>query len=153
GSDNDPSVMCKYQDGSLPASPGPTYSVLVAKTGGVRAQICDGAKAWAPFFQAVAQAVSKTSKLACTLDLPAPPEGMLDPDKVNVVVSAMGMDTTIGKVVDGNNCGKGGGWYYDNDANPTQVILCPASCDLAQMKVAGQGGAIEVQFGCQTIIM
>ncbi len=73
GSDNDPSVMCKYQDGTLPASPGPTYTVLVNKTVGVRAQICDGAQAWGPFLQAVAQAVSQTSKLSCTLDLPAPP--------------------------------------------------------------------------------
>ena len=42
GSDIDPGVVCKFPDNTQPASPGPTYTTLVNKTGGVRAKICDG---------------------------------------------------------------------------------------------------------------
>jgi hypothetical protein len=151
GSANDPSVMCTYQDGSSPASSGPTYTSLVQKTNGVRAQICDGAAAWKPFFSSVAQGVTSTTKLSCSLALPTPQQGMLDPTKVNVGIVAQNGTVGLFKVADANAC-KQGGWYYDNDANPTQVILCPASCDEAQTLVGKGGGKIEVQFGCATII-
>ncbi|MFT3763942.1 MAG: hypothetical protein QM820_00215 [Minicystis sp.] len=78
GSATDPSLVCHFPDQTLPASPGPTYSTLVQKTGGVRAQICAGAAAWQPFFDAVAQAVVQTAKLSCELAIPKPGMGVLE---------------------------------------------------------------------------
>ena len=153
GSATNPSVKCKYPGGSSPPSSGATYTQLVQKTGGVRAQICDGASAWGPFFNDVAQAVTQNTKLSCELALPTPSVGTLDPNKVNVgIVSGTG-STTLPKVTGASACSASGGWHYDNDAAPTKVILCAASCAAAEQ--AGlKTGAVEiaVQFGCTTVV-
>lgn len=152
GSDNDPDVTCVYQNGTKPPSSGPTYTALVTKTGGVRAQLCDASAAWGPFFDAVAQAVLETSKLSCDLPIPKPESGELDPDAVNVQIVANDVPTVLVKVPGPGSCGPSGGWYYDDDAAPTKVLLCPASCDQAQAAVGpGKTGKIEVLFGCATI--
>lgn len=154
GSANDPGVTCMYSDGTSPPSSGPTYTTLVTKTGGVRAKVCDASAAWGPFFDAVATAVAQTSKLSCEIDIPTPESGELDPAAVNVQIVSNDVPTTLAKVANAAACGPAGGWYYDNDAAPTQVLLCPASCDFAQSSVGpGKTGRIEVLFGCATIVM
>jgi hypothetical protein len=154
GNANDPSVICEYPDMTSPPSAGPTYTTLVSQTGGVRAQICDGASAWGPFFDAVAQAVIETSAIACELAIPPPPQGeTLDFAKVNVQLVSGGDATIIPNVGTQAGCGDGEGWYYDDPSDPTQVILCPTSCASAQ-DLAGpnQPGSVEVLFGCATIV-
>lgn len=152
GSNNDPSVTCMYSDGTKPPSSGPTYTTLVQKTGGVRAKLCDASAAWGPFFDAVAQAVIETSKLSCELSIPEPQDGELDPAAVNVQLVSSGVPTPLYKVSGAAACGPDGGWYYDDDASPTKVLLCPASCDAAQAAVGpGKTGKIEVLFGCATV--
>lgn len=152
GSANDPGVTCTYSDGTKPPSPGPTYTTLVNKTGGVRAKLCDESAAWGPFFDAVAQAVEETSKLSCDLAIPTPEDGDLDPTAVNVQIVADEVPATLVKVSGPAACGPTGGWYYDDDAAPTKVLLCPASCEAAQAAVGpGKTGRIEVLFGCATI--
>ena len=153
GSDNDPGAKCTYPDQSVPPSPGITYTALVNQTGGVRAKVCDGHAAWQPFLDKVAQAVVKTSKISCSMDIPAPDAGSLDPAKVNVQLTADGNSSTLAKVADAASCGADGGWYYDDDAMPTKVILCPASCSTAQNAVGvDKSGKIEILFGCATIL-
>lgn len=153
GSASDPSVLCHYPDQTTPSASGTTYTTLVQKTGGVRAQICDGAAAWQPFFDAVAQAVIETAKLSCELTIPTPDMGTLDPTKVNVVLGGSNNPTYVPGVTDAAACAGGPGWYYDNPQNPTKVILCPASCDEAQLSIGpGKPGHIDVLFGCQTIL-
>lgn len=153
GSDSDPSVKCTYPGGSQPPASGATYTQLVQQTGGVRAQLCAGSAAWGPFFDAVAQAVVQGSKLTCELALPTPSQGTLDPAKVNVRVVTPSGVVTLFKVAGAAACDQNGGWYYDDDQNPTQVLLCPASCDQAQQAGAG-GGQVDIQvlFGCETIV-
>jgi hypothetical protein len=153
GSDTDDGVRCTYPGGAFPPASGATYSALVKKTGGVRAKICDGDAAWAPFFDAVASAVVEASKLACTLDIPVPSSGTLDPTEVNVQIDAGGTTTLVPKTTDATTCGTSVAWYYDDDAHPTKVILCPAACDAANADVgAGKAGKIEILFGCKTIV-
>ncbi|MCA9599000.1 MAG: hypothetical protein KC776_37075 [Myxococcales bacterium] len=153
GSDSDPNVKCQYSGGSSPPSSGPTYTTLVQKTGGVRAQICAGASAWAPFFDAVAQAVSQNTKLTCELALPTPSSGTLDPKKVNVGIVGGATTTTLFKVTGASACDQNGGWYYDDEQNPTKVVLCPSSCDFAEQAGVKTGNVeIAVQFGCTTIV-
>jgi len=155
GSDTDPGVRCTYPDASSPPSSGNTYTSLVSSTGGVRAQICDGAAAWGPFFDAIATAVVRTSRVSCDLPIPPPPDGMLF-DSMRVNVSIVGGSTTsLGKVRGGAaSCGAMGGWYYDSDTMPMRVVLCPASCDLAQTELRASGTArVQVQFGCESVLI
>ncbi|HSN98958.1 MAG TPA: hypothetical protein VLS89_11755 [Candidatus Nanopelagicales bacterium] len=153
GSNQDPGVTCQFADGSSPPSPGPTYTTLVNSTGGVRARLCDGGAAWGPFFDAVAQAVEQTSQLSCEVAIPTPSDGTLDPALVNVRIKSSNVEITLVKVSGASDCGPGGGWYYDDPAAPTKVMLCPASCDAARDEVGpGKDGRIEVLFGCETVV-
>jgi hypothetical protein len=152
GDATDPGVRCTYPDSSSPPSSGPTYTSLVFGTGGVRAQLCDGAAAWGPFFDAVATAVEQTSRIDCTIPIPDPPQGMtFQRDLINVWVDTGGGPYRLGKVADENACAGGDGWYYDNDVTPTAVILCPATCDALQA-APNENRSVDVQFGCTTIV-
>ena len=49
------------------------------------------------------------------------------------------------KVANAGACGAGDGWHYDNNANPTTIILCPATCT----KVTNDAKAkIDIVLGC-----
>lgn len=155
GSASDPTVPCTYSDGTPVEASGEVYTELVRRTGGVRAKICAGPSAWGPFFDAVASSVEGASRIDCELALPPPPDAMmLDPGKVNVVLSLDGAASTLRRVPEGMSCPAEGGWRYDADASPTKVILCPASCDAAQAAVTTAGGAgVDVQFGCDSLLI
>src|SRR5262249_54548416 len=119
-----------------------------------RAKICnDAATEWPKFLDAVASAVVKSSKLSCTLDLPMPATGTLDPTAVNVQIEGMSGTKLLPKVADAASCGTSLAWYYDNDLTPTKVILCPAACDAANADVGvDKPGKISILFGCKTVI-
>lgn len=146
--------VCTYPDGSNPPSSGLTYTTLIERTGGIHAEICDQASssAWTTFFENIANRVEETARIDCTLNLPDPPDGQaIDPGKVNVSIDA-GDTTILPKVPNEEACGAEGGWYYNDDANPTQVILCPVSCTNARDEVRMHGeGAVNVLFGCDTV--
>lgn len=155
GSTTDAAIKCTFSDGTQPSASGKTYTDLVTRTNGVRAKICDGAGAWTGFFDAIAQAVARTARVSCDLAIPPPPPGVgaIDPAAINVSIEAGG-STLLYKVPSQAACGAAGGWSYDDDAHPTRVLLCPASCATAQQKIAANaGGQIAVQFGCQTQIL
>jgi hypothetical protein len=71
-----------------------------------------------------------------------------DPKKVNVWFTPDGgSPTLIGGVGSAAECLGQQGWYYDDPANPTKILLCPAACDL----VTNQKGAVAVKVGCETV--
>jgi len=75
--------------------------------------------------------------------------GQLDYGLVNVrFMPDGGNSEVIPQVASASQCGADGGWYYDNPAAPTKVLLCPASCDLV---TSVNQAAIEIVLGCQTI--
>jgi hypothetical protein len=152
GSATDPGARCTYPDATQPPSAGAAYTTLVARTGGVRARICDGAAAWGPFFASIATAVVRASRVSCDLAIPPPPAGqVLDPRRINVSIAGAATTTRLGNVRGRAACGATGGWYYDNEAAPTRVFLCPASCERAQSELQMGAASVQVQFGCQTI--
>ena len=155
GSETDPSVRCEFADGSMPDSPGYTYTTLVARTGGVRAQICDGPAAWGPFFDAVATGVVRGSRIECDLGLPPPPDGsVLDPRRVNVQIRGASGTTTLPYTGSEGACDPTrGGWHYDDASDPSRVILCPSSCDFARTETAVTSGGLDVVFGCASILI
>ncbi len=153
GSTADPSIRCTYPDGSKPTTSGSEYTTLVQKTGGARAQICDGSSAWMPFFNAVATAVVATSRVACELSIPTADAGTVDPDLVNVrVTDGAKTPLTVPRVKDESACAGSDGWYYDVPAMPTKVLLCPKSCEGAQSKGGTKVPKVEVLFGCETVV-
>lgn len=154
GSTADPSIRCTYSDGSKPPASGSEYTALVAKTGGVRAQLCAGPSAWGPFFDAVATAVVANSRVACEAPMPVPEAGVVDPELVNVVVTGGdGTQRTIPRVATEADCGAAEGWYYDDPAAPTKVTLCATSCDSAQSPSgATKPPKLEVLLGCKSVV-
>ncbi len=152
GSETDAGARCTYSDGSQPPSAGAAYTTLVARSRGVRARICDGAAAWGPFFNSVATAVERASRISCDLAIPTPPAGqILDPRRINVAIVGASTSIPLGNIRGAAACGATGGWYYDDEAAPRRVILCPASCERAQAEVRSGSAEVQVQFGCQTI--
>lgn len=129
------------------AEPGLTYIDMSMATGGVWKSICSSN--WDPIFTAVAQSVTVSAQLPCTYALPDPPEGQtLDPDRVNVVFTPTGgTPSAVPRVDNAGACGAGGGWHYDNASNPTQIILCDATCTAFET-----AGEVNIELGCQTIV-
>jgi hypothetical protein len=76
--------------------------------------------------------------------------GTPDFNKVNVryTPGGGGMPVNFLQYPDKAHCpATGDGWYYDNNANPMQIELCPATC----AKVSADSmGKIEILLGCQT---
>lgn len=131
------------------AAPGLTYIDMTNNTSGVWKSICSSN--WDAVFTAVAQAVSVSTPLPCTYDIPPPPDGQsLDPNAVNFVFQpSSGGDVTVPRVDNAAACGSGSGWYYDDPQDPAQIVLCPSSCDEL---TADPEGEVEIQYGCATIV-
>ncbi len=84
----------------------------------------------------------------------APMGETLDPDYVNVefIDQNVGVPETIYHVDGAADCDPLlGGWYYDDNAAPKNIILCPVSCD--KVSAAPQGSKINLLFGCKTEVI
>ncbi|MBL9024852.1 MAG: VWA domain-containing protein [Myxococcales bacterium] len=93
----------------------------------------------------------RDTALGCDYALPPPPANiMLVPDEVNFTYTPGGSGTpiTLPRADDLADCGTGPGWYYDNNQNPTKIIVCPASCITIQNDMEAE---IEVAFGCASV--
>jgi hypothetical protein len=104
--------------------------------------------------------------LKCQWKIPPQPMGApaLDPTKVNVVFTPpMQMSQTFGHVKCDGACtatmppptcpannNAGGAWYYDDEKNPTQVFLCPVSCDAIKNVM---DATVDLQFHCPQKIL
>jgi hypothetical protein len=97
-----------------------------------------------------ALAAIQQQALGCEYAIPQPQMGSLDFTKVNVQYTpGGGMPVLLGNVANAAACDpQSGGWYYDNPANPTKILLCPATCSTVQVDPSG---AIEILLGCDTI--
>jgi hypothetical protein len=88
--------------------------------------------------------------LACTYQIPQPMGQTPDYNQVNVTYTpGGGSKQTIPKVKTMADCGNGDGWYYDSDANPQQIIMCPATCSKLSQDSKGQ---VDIVIGCDTIV-
>jgi hypothetical protein len=87
--------------------------------------------------------------LSCEFPMPeATDDGdVIEPTLVNVNFTAGdGTATTLTKVASAADCGAAKSWYYDDEAMPTRILLCPASCEVVS---ADPKGKIEVLVGCK----
>ena len=88
------------------------------------------------------------SPALCGFEVPEPPAGQtVDADEVNMVFTPKnGTPEIIYKVPNSSNCGSGG-WYYFNNDEPTQIVVCPESCSMFG------GGTIEIVVGCESQVL
>ncbi len=91
--------------------------------------------------------------LPCTYQIPAPPPGMsVDFGDVNVDFHPGGSKPVqvFPKVQDAAHCpANGDAWYYDDNAAPTEIILCTKSCSKVSDLVNGE---LDVVLGCMTVV-
>ncbi len=84
--------------------------------------------------------------VGCAYNLPAPPRGLLDPDRVRVTYDSGGPASDLTRVQSASNCGSSpSSWHYDNNTSPTSVRLCPAACSVVRANAAAK---VNVLFGC-----
>ena len=75
--------------------------------------------------------------------------GRIRPD-AGAIDGGGGTPETLPKVDSAAQCPPGANaWYYDNNANPTQIILCPDTCSNLS---AGENGEVNVVLGCDTVV-
>ena len=93
----------------------------------------------------------KGQALGCAYSIPLPEDEEADYGQVNFVYTPSGgMGITIPNVGTPDQCVPGEhGWYYDNVQSPTQILLCPHSCDLIE---GDESGVVEVVLGCATVV-
>jgi hypothetical protein len=142
------------------AQVGVVWEEIISTTGGVSGDICNcniGNPACAATFQTVfdqlaEQIIDGSEPIPCQWQIPEPPMGeVLDPDLVNVefIDIDVGMPEPIYHVDDAAACDPViGGWYYDDNDAPKNIILCPVSCD--DVSAAAEGSEINLLFGCET---
>lgn len=136
---------------ALPASQGSVYQDLVQTTGGVEGNLCT--QDFLPAFQDMATGVIEDSQVSCLYDIPDAGNGMeIDFNRVNVEyqLGPGSMPVLLPNAPGGvGDCGANGGWYYNDIISPTQVLLCPTTCDQVQVNLEAK---ITVKFGCATVI-
>lgn len=94
----------------------------------------------------------RTEALGCDFEIPPPPNGQeLDPEEVNFTYTPKGMGSPkiLPRADNLADCNGLPGWYYDTNAGPTKIILCPASCSPVQ---ADSEAKVSVLFGCKSVI-
>lgn len=121
---------------------GAQYQVLSNLTGGLMLPVC--ASDYSPIFQQIANGI--VGSLACEFAMPTASGGAaIDPQNVAMQFTPQGgSPVDIPKVTDAAACA-GDGWYYDDNQNPTKLLLCPATCTTVQ---AAQGGKVDILVGC-----
>jgi Mg-chelatase subunit ChlD len=116
----------------------------IAQAGGTTSAF--DASSGAAAFIAALEAIRGTA-LNCEFGLPEPDGSKVDPELVNVeFFPTEGGSQKLFKVQDAAACVPLG-WYYDDPVNPTKIILCDQTCDMAK---ADNNGRIEVLLGCKS---
>jgi hypothetical protein len=84
----------------------------------------------------------------CVYAIDAPPGKTLDPNATNVALApGSGAYQLLGNVCTEADCATHtNGWYFDHNAAPTQIVLCPDACALVD-----PNGAVHGLLGCGTI--
>lgn len=145
--------MCRGNNGEqLAAAVGNIYRSLIEETGGVAGDLCE--QNFQPVFDALASQIVENAgaELLCEWEVPRAVAGQTfstELVKVNRTTGADGGVTaaTLGRVDSLADC-TAGGWYFDDNYNPSRIIACESTC--SDMQDDASGG-IEVEFGCETV--
>ncbi len=96
-------------------------------------------------FTAVLAAIQK-SAVACQYSMPTTDGGLVDLNKVEVQYFPGGNPPAqkLTKVTNSAAC-TGAGWFFDNNANPKSILLCPGSCSVVQLDAKAK---VDINLGC-----
>jgi hypothetical protein len=152
---------CFYDVGGAPleanlhaiAQRGGTGQAIIVQTG------ADAASQFLAALSKIKQSVTKTETkteityvpVACEWKIPNPPDGgKFDRDKVNFQFSTGGgAPQPIGYVSSPADCSRvQAGWYYDDPAAPTKILVCPQTCTQIQASSTAQ---VDIILGCETV--
>jgi hypothetical protein len=124
------------------SGPGTEYFSAAMATKGDQISLCAD---WAKNFEMLQGSVIASAPLPCEYPIPAAPNGQaLDPKAVQVLFTPQGgAAAEFAKAKTDAQCGDNVGWYYDDNAAPKNVRMCPKACELVKA-----GGGIELGFGC-----
>lgn len=115
-----------------------------AGSGGSRdATIIDGTSSDAESQLVDALNSIRDESLSCEFDVPAPSNGVIDPDTTTVTLSSGGVDTEISKVTSVGAC-TGDGFIYETTG--PKILLCPDTCSAAKSDLSA---SIEIVYGCK----
>jgi hypothetical protein len=85
----------------------------------------------------------------CDLPMPEPKPGQeVDPARVNVNLTTAIGKSTLPQLPNAAACADMPGWYYDNPADPANIILCPSTCDAVSTDPMS---TLEILLGCLTV--
>jgi hypothetical protein len=100
-------------------------------------------RAFVDALQQIQRAVSQ-----CQFNVPEGETGLADPDEVRLDYSSSTQPTPIPlpRTESAETCQDRHGWHYDDNAAPTRLVLCPASCETAQSDTLV---TLEVLLGCE----
>lgn len=123
----------------------------IAEAGGTERAvlISDGASAQKEFLDAL-QGIRKKS-LACDYLVPEN-NSKIDFDTVNVrYTEGRASPSTFFYVTDESGCDlkPDEGWYYDDPASPTKVVLCQSTCTRV---VNAEDARIDIEYGCERVV-
>jgi hypothetical protein len=121
------------------------YQELSKLTGGIVESVCEAD--YSSVFDNIAKGL--VTKLGCEFAFPKSQSGQTDPTSVVVNYTPGGQTsaTALTQVTDQSKCGAvANAWYYDDNANPTKIVFCPATCTSAGADTAGK---VEVAVGCK----
>ena len=121
------------------------YQELSKLTGGTVESVCEAD--YSSVFDNIAKGL--VTKLGCEFGYPKSQTGQTDPTSVVVNYTPGGQTsaTSLTQVTDPSKCASvQNAWYYDDNANPTKIIFCPATCTSAG---ADTSGKVEVAVGCK----
>ncbi|MES1178158.1 MAG: vWA domain-containing protein [Myxococcales bacterium] len=91
------------------------------------------------------------SRLGCSYDIPAPPNGstLIDDDKVQLVYTpSVGDVEEVPRLLSADACGRNpnGGWYFDDPNQPTKIAVCPCTC------ARFAAGRVDLKLGCEPYV-
>jgi hypothetical protein len=126
----------------------------VAQAGGTNTgfDVTQGSQAFLAALNSIRSSVAVQTTLDCQWIIPDSTTGQtIDPSKVNLnFTPGGGTAQQIAQVPSQSDCAAAGnGWYYDDPTNPTQVLVCPQTCDMLKASTDGQ---VDLLFGCDTVV-
>jgi hypothetical protein len=135
---------------ALTVAAGEVYLDLIEETDGVHGDLCK--QDFAPVFDTLSAEVIQSSGLACDWAMPEPAgDQLIDLDNVAVEFDdGKGVVLAIAEVAAPAACaGATDGWYFDDPGLPTQLLLCPKTCDKIQL---APKGSLSIKFACKPLV-
>ena len=132
------------------------HGALHAKNAGGLANACGNGKSQCQSWNigdgsnnalAVALEQIQYEAAACSFAMPTSDAGIIDPSTVRVEYLQGGATAkTLSHVTGTSACTSSGGFYFDSNASPTTIKLCPTTCGLVRTDSKAK---VQVLLGCE----